>query len=200
MYSKEARIASAQGCTKAVDALGAHTTTLCDGAVGVRSALSDKVALIMASSWCSTLDKLAILLQFENGLRITEILQIRGSDINQHAQIHIKSLKGSSSRMASVSKYHSILHQCRLDGSMLFEGYSRFYFYRLYKSLGLYAQLNNGTKCAVTHVFRHLYIEGIVSDFRSLDFARSVVGHKSISSTEHYAVNRRIINKIGTKK
>lgn len=173
----------------------AHSTRVCDSVSAEYLALEAKVSSLIASTSLSLLEKLAISLQFENGLRISELLSLRYEHINSRGQIFVKGLKNSNDRLIQLPHINRFSFAASGGCGYIFEGFSRFYFYRLYKKLGLYVELENSKYNSVTHCFRHLYLESVVKDYNSLELAQQAIGHKSINSTMHYTNINRVKNK-----
>ena len=66
------------------------------------------------------------------------------------------------------------------------ESYSRFYYYRLFKRLGLYEKFNGNVNNSVTHYFRHKLLSSFKSEEIEIETRQNFIGHKSKKSTKYY--------------
>jgi site-specific recombinase XerD len=125
-------------------------------------------------------------LQMAYGLRISEVLNINISDISKSGHIRVKGLKGSSTRVIVplfMRDFWSVRNKHLFP---LVSVYSRHYFYRWYKRLGILINFGIDKKQAVTHAFRHVVVSSISNDFHDSTLTQSFIGHKQIKSTKHY--------------
>lgn len=130
--------------------------------------------------------KAIIELMYLHGLRISEVCKIRGTDVNRSGHIHIKGSKGSYNRYVSPGRYIEFWKGIRSNPQSIGSTYSRHYWYRLFKKLGLSINTASQHRKAVTHSLRHIYLkEGIRTDEDKATLQRSI-GHKNEKSTEHY--------------
>ncbi|MFW6095788.1 MAG: tyrosine-type recombinase/integrase [Bacteroidota bacterium] len=135
--------------------------------------------------------KAIIELMYMHGLRISEVCKIRGTDVNRSGHIHIKGSKGSHNRYVSPGRYIEFWKGIRSNPQSIGSTYSRHYWYRLFKKLGLSINTASQHRKAVTHSLRHIYLqEGIRTDEDKLTLQRSI-GHKNQKSTEHYIKQKR---------
>src|SRR5687767_11575635 len=127
-----------------------------------------------------------VLLQFENALRISEVLSISPVDIDNFGNVLIKSGKGSKHKIIPTGEARQFLLECKRLSIFPFIEYNRFFIYRLYKKYNIELLLNNRSKSSVTHSARH--IAAIAG--RKAKFEESVISshlsHKSLKSTNHY--------------
>lgn len=125
-------------------------------------------------------------LQLLYGLRISEVLSIKSSDIMASGHIRIGGLKNSSSRIiVPVETRDWFLNQRGLN-IFVFQDYDRFYIYRLYKKMGLHAVFHGRNKKSVTHLFRHLLIKSFKNNKINTDESQGFIGHKTEKSTRVY--------------
>jgi integrase len=132
------------------------------------------------------LDRGVLLLLLEHGARISEVLNLRLSDLKGCDRVMLHGLKGSDNRLIEGVSYYADL----FGFLSLFPNvgcvYSRWYYYRLCNKLGIRFQSAGSTKASVTHAGRHLYVDGLSGmDIQVSDLQR-VMGHKSQKSTECY--------------
>jgi len=120
------------------------------------------------------------------GLRITEVLNITNHDIDLHGRIKIKGLKGSSNRIITGGHYEAYFINCKNKNIHPFTIYDRFFYYRLFKKMGIFISFCNYAKRAVTHACRHQFIAEMQQSGSDILDAQKYIGHKSVKSTEHY--------------
>lgn len=131
-------------------------------------------------------------LQLHYGLRISECLNITASDISNTGHIRIRGAKGSNDRIVIPYRFASFWQNEASAILPLKNVYSRFWFYRNYKNLGLYAIFGNSKVKSVTHLFRHLNILSLKDNFNETNLTRQFIGHKSINSTKHYERKKKL--------
>lgn len=132
------------------------------------------------------LHKAVIELMFSAGLRISEVLNIDGSAIKRNGNILIKGSKGSQNRYISPGLYREFWISRRKSVEKIGDVYSRFYWYRLFKKLGISMNINSDTRTAVTHALRYLYIQEGSENNEDITTIQQSVGHKTKAMTERY--------------
>jgi len=130
-------------------------------------------------------------LMFEHGLRITEVLRIEKGDISASGHIRIKGLKGSNSRVVLSNIRRKFWITSPDYMFPIGNTYSRFYFYRWFKKMGVYKIFGDNKKYSVTHLFRHALALQFKVDFNDTQLTQKYLGHKNIKSTEHYEKKAR---------
>lgn len=176
---------------KSVPSPCAQTTTPCgSGSPGISNGFDLEVFMSNASG-LSVLEKAVIELMFMHGLRISEVLNIDQSDISKSGAIRIKALKGSSFRVVQPALFKEFWLKNCSQLLPLRTVYSRFYFYRLFKRLGLYAYFGTNSNASVTHYFRHLKGLDIQESFNDWALTQSVLGHKNVNSTHYYGQKKQ---------
>ena len=131
-------------------------------------------------------------LQLYYGLRISECLNITTADISNTGHIRIRGAKGSNDRIVIPYRFASFWQNEAKAILPIGNVYSRFWFYRQYKNLGLYAIFGNSKVNSVTHLFRHLNILSLKESFNETDLTKKFIGHKSINSTLHYERKKKL--------
>lgn len=131
-------------------------------------------------------------LQLFYGLRISECLNITTSDVSTTGHIRVRGSKGSNDRIVIPYRFASFWQNEAKAILPIGNIYSRFWFYRQYKNLGLYAIFGNSKVNSVTHLFRHLNILSLKDNFNETDLTRKFIGHKSIKSTMHYERKKKL--------
>lgn len=164
----------------------AHTNQLCELDKQV-DALYRTARLALDNLLKQSLPLAAILeLQLLYGLRISEVLSIKSTDIMASGHIRIGGLKNSSSRIIIPVETRDWFLKQRGLNIPVFQDYDRFYIYRLYKKMGLHAVFNGRNKKSVTHLFRHLLIKSFKHNKIKTDESKEFIGHKAKKSTEVY--------------
>jgi integrase len=121
------------------------------------------------------------------GCRISEVLSIIPSNIANNGSFKIIGLKRSNNRLISILEVSSYMLHCKRNGIMPFNTFNRYFYYRLFKKMGIVLQSFGSSKCSVTHYFRHNFIRNMANIDKSLELVKDIVGHKSIKNTERYA-------------
>lgn len=150
------------------------------------TAITRAMALLSSPSGLSNIDLLVIELQFVYGLRISEVLSIRGKDILPTGAIRIYGKKGSHSRMVVSGRYTSYVLSLQNCGDACIVYASRWYYYRLYKSLGLVLKVKGSKTLRVTHSGRHALGQSLEAALVSEAEAASLMGHRSTKSAKYY--------------
>ena len=167
----------------------AQSITLCDSRLPSDSLDSLINSVIAPDSPKPVMIKAVIELMYLNGLRISEVLHIKGSDIAKNGVIKIHGSKGSFDRIAVSSIYKQFWISRRAAPHAIDETFSRFFFYREFKKIGISITNLNGNKNAVTHAFRHLLVTNAMSIDNDLATVAHHIGHKNSKNTKHYDHN-----------
>ena len=125
-------------------------------------------------------------LQLKYALRISEVLNLRYSDIDFQGRAVIQGLKGSNNRIIYVSEYPMFKNINRNSNELVFSHINRFYVYREYKKLGIYKLLQDNSNTSVTHYNRYLSQASIEDKTEDLRIKRQLLGHKSSKNTFRY--------------
>lgn len=130
-------------------------------------------------------------LMFEHGLRISEVLRIEKRDISASGHIRIRGLKGSHSRVVLANILRKFWTTSPEYMFPLCNTYSRFYFYRWLKKMGVYKVFGENKKYSVTHLFRHALALHFKEEFDDTQLTQQYLGHKNIKSTLLYEKKAR---------
>lgn len=171
---------------KSVPKPSAQTATLSQDFSNKQTPGSFFMYSVLKNPELSRTDKAVIELMYLYGLRISEVLSIKSTDVSTIGHIKIRSKKGSNFRVITslyFPSYWSLEFRLSLP---LSDYYSRFYFYRLFKKMGYYQKLSGHNNFSVTHYFRHRLVTDLKSQGFSLQDIKDFLGHKSIKSTEYY--------------
>lgn len=166
-------------------------TKQCAGDTHLEMLMKDIKAFISEKSSVPQIVKAVASLQLVTGLRISEVLQIKGSDIDEDGHIYIRGLKGSANRIVQPIFYTDYWLAKRNDLTPIGSTYSRYFFYRWYKKGGLYYLLPDADRARVTHLFRHILADKLRSLTGDAETVSGFVGHKSVKSTESYGIKKK---------
>ena len=135
--------------------------------------------------------KMIIEVMQNGGLRVSEALSIKGTDILKSGHIRIKGSKGSDDRIVQVhvtrANYLVFLNQ----PVKIFDGYSRFWVYREFKKLGIGKRYKGKQKRSVTHYFRQENARLMESSGFDTSIRQKHLGHKSSNSIKHYSNGKK---------
>ena len=120
------------------------------------------------------------------GLRISEVLSLKASNITFVGKVIIKGAKGSADRLVVIPEYSKFFIDIRNSGYNPFVNVNRFIVYRILKKYSLVSQSTYGSKNAVCHQFRYQFAKSINDVTGSVDETAHFIGHKKSSSTSHY--------------
>lgn len=176
---------------KSVISPSAQTIKLCDSGTGqdtILTALSTIREQLMVKNqelWY------IIDLMVSGALRVSEVLSITCNNITQTGHVLVKAGKGSNDRVVFSAEAKEFLLRCKGRGRQPFLDWNRFRVYRDFKKYNISMHIAGKTNNSVTHslrqlVSRQLQLEGIPDTMRS-----KVLGHKSVSSLDHYSDGRR---------
>ncbi|MBL4708704.1 MAG: tyrosine-type recombinase/integrase [Flavobacteriales bacterium] len=164
--------------------------------------ISKQAAFRMITHTKNLKHKCIIGLLYSAGLRRSEILELKLSDIDsERMTIRIKNSKGRKDRYTSLSQY--LLPYLRLyfkeyrPKMYLFEGQKG----GKYSPSSILKIINNGAKYAkisqrvTPHMLRHSFATHLLESGTNLRKIQSILGHNSIKTTEiytHVALNHQI--------
>lgn len=126
------------------------------------------------------------LLLYLNGLRISEALNLKYTDVISRNKAIVRGLKGSEDRIIDISCL-SFISDLRYDrNGYLFVDIDRFQVYRLFKKYGIIFRSKGNSRASVTHAFRHLYVRNMRLNSIDESLIQQEIGHKSIKNTNRY--------------
>jgi integrase len=169
----------------------AQNTGLCDINKDMISNYYTILADVVRRKDLSEQDKAFIECVLLSGARVSSVLKIRPIDIRQGGKVIIRQDKRSDIIIYQPVSLLSYWLKCREFYVIPFYGLSRFYYYRLFRKLGLYGMFEGNNKYSVTHIGRHL--QGIV--FRDSDLTivdkKKVLGHKNEKNILYYEKDQK---------
>ena len=122
------------------------------------------------------------------GLRISEVLSIKLSDIDDHYQVTVQRLKREDPVVITLSFQERFIHKSKEIGGFLFDMLTRYSVYYTYKECGIGFQSKYSTKLSVTHSYRHLYVRNLLEQGYSYSDIAVMLGHEDERNTELYGV------------
>jgi len=128
---------------------------------------------------------------FTWGLRVSEVLNIKGSDILHNGLIRVQGKKGSLDRIIYSPSYSEYFKMLRVNGGCTGNLCSRYYLYREFKKAGLYSLFGANRNYSVTHYARHRLGLMAQDGKHTLGVVKSVLGHKKESSSEYYVKKKK---------
>lgn len=145
-----------------------------------------KVQEIMLNNAVPIQLKRFIYIQSISGARVSELLNIKHSDIISPTILRVKGLKHSEDRLLHIDKYCDYFSFCKFNMVHPFASLDRFYIYREYKKLNLVVSFIGSNKKAVTHSFRYRYIKKLKDNKVDISLIQKEIGHKTQKTTERY--------------
>ena len=142
-------------------------------------------------------DAIVIDLLLFSGCRVSEVCNIQPDDILSNNQVLVRGLKGSSSRICTLGAMTDFLDFKYRFSWQWGIGLNRWYVYRICKEFGIYETILGNKKLAVTHAGRHELISGLEAAGLDSGAIAELIGHKRVSSTEHYLKHRPVSGMIG---
>ena len=151
--------------------------------------------------------KLILLMTYGAGLRVSEVVQMRWSDIDfMEHKIHIKEAKGKKDRlvmlpysiMSRLEEYRSLYSSKNFvfEGQMVDEPYSTASVQKVMRRAIQKAKIS---KRATVHTLRHSFATHLLENGTDIRFIQKILGHSSIKTTTIYAhVSKKAVEQIGS--
>lgn len=122
------------------------------------------------------------------GLRISEVLSIKLSDIDNNYQVTVQRLKREDPVIVSLTFQERFIHKSKEIGGFLFDMTTRYSVYYTYKECGIGFQSKYSSKLSVTHSYRHLFVRNLLEQGYSYQDIAVMLGHMDNRNTELYGV------------
>lgn len=164
----------------------AQTTTPCVNIQSELNNLTTAASRFFADSKVGDVEKAVTWLMFQEGLRISEAIDIQPSDVLSNNSILIRAKKKSENKIIFPGRYSEFWKNYKTSKVAINETYNRFYFYRLFKKHSLYLIIKNNQHIAVTHSFRHLLIRQLQNDNIDRELRAKKIGHKNPKNQLYY--------------
>lgn len=133
-------------------------------------------------------------LQFEHGLRISEVLHISHYNLLNTGHFYLSGAKGSNSRVYYSSVTRAYFIRCKKYNFDPFDDINRFFVYRTYKKFAISFTDFEHKHTSVTHAMRHYIAQEIYDTKKDTAIVGDFLRHKSKTSTDYY------VDKKGSKK
>lgn len=127
-----------------------------------------------------------ITLQFSAGLRISDLLRVSYKNISPSLHITIEQGKGSNTIITQPIYLRDLWHEIRIKKLHPVQAYNRFWFYKLYKKLGIVKSNGANRNNSVTHAPRKMLAQQLYTEEDNYEAARVALGHKDVRSTKYY--------------
>lgn len=145
-------------------------------------------------------DAIVLDLLLFSGCRVSEVCNIAPDDILSNTHVYVRGLKGSSDRVCVLGRMTDFLDfKYRLSWAWN-RGLNRWYVYRLCKEYGVYEEVLGNRRLAVTHSGRHELIIGLQQAGLGTKEIAEFMGHRRVTSTEHYLRHRPVSGLVGDDK
>ena len=169
-----------------------HITKLCEPESLPDSAFEPRIYVDKALRMYSYPEALVIDMLVSNGLRVSEVLNVRIKDVLSKRKFIVQGLKGSFNRVCTTSFLDIKVYSNGKSEDRIFQRFNRYYIRRVCDKIGLVCQVKGNEKSAVTHSARHLYVESLKNSGVSTDDIQIAIGHKNKKSTIYYEQHKPI--------
>ena len=164
----------------------AQSIIQCDSGTSVADAVKAVGFLLSDASGLTPTYKTIISLQYEHGLRISEVLNLTWDSYLGENRLVLKSSKKSDNRVLWFSDKWQYLALCKVNAINPFLYISRFAVHRFYKKNGLYVPASASHKGVSTHLFRHHLASKLHSSNVEGDLISDVLRHKNKENKKFY--------------
>lgn len=171
---------------KSVSTLTAETAKLIQPFLQNEPGISSGVYAIIQNPQINNLIKAILTLQITEGLRISEVLAITGTNIDESCHIFIKGKKGSSNRIIQPLFYRDIWYRYKKCPYPISDIFSDSMLRKMYEKYGIKKQFGVNVNNSITHVFRHFEISARMKISNDIDTTKMSIGHKSAKTTKIY--------------
>lgn len=175
---------------KSASNLPAQSTRLYEVANAPEAMILTYIEEVKNSTYLGEQVQALIVLMLENGLRVSEVCSIDYSKIDKLGRIYIDSKKGSNSRIITSSEYSKYFKKVAGTSFTVGDVFDRFFFYRLFKKLGIVFETGKGMNNAVTHTARILTLKSLNEDKIATSEIARFIGHKNQMNTKKY-INKK---------
>lgn len=122
------------------------------------------------------------------GLRVSEVLSIKLSDIDDNYKATVQRLKREDPVVITLTFQERFIHETKAIKGFLFDMTTRFSVYYTYRECGIGFQSKYSSKLSVTHSYRHLYVKNLLEQGYSYPEIAVMLGHEDQRNTELYGV------------
>ena len=164
----------------------AQYTTLCDSNTNEFRSYEARLLEFIESLSVSSPERSILELMLDEGLRISDVLNIKPKHVDSFGYITIIQGKGSLIKVVRNSKNLSFWLGQVKNGFVISDSYNRFYFYRLLKKKGIQMSVSGCSNQKVTHSLRYARANAVMNASKDLEIVKQDLGHRSINSTKYY--------------
>jgi len=150
-----------------------------------RTEIEQKLTYLLSIGYPSVLVA-GVRLLFDFGLRASDMLSIKRSDITLDGKIIVKQGKGSNILICNLSNDVSLWLDYRNGLHSDLSTFNYQYLYRLMKKCNLKLDGINGRNDSVTHIGRKMVAQSIYNETNDIQAVKAALGHVSEGSSLFY--------------
>jgi len=153
-----------------------------------------------ASTFCGLRDKIAMLLMYRAGLRVSEVCNLTVDDVDlKQGFIFVQSGKGDKDRVVPMDpelldwcnrwiaqRPESDYFICTQKGTRVLERFFKKVIPRYAKQAGVYIRDGREKKTPSCHTLRHCCLTELIEDGFTIQEVQAIAGHSSIITTAKY--------------
>lgn len=128
-------------------------------------------------------------LMYYSGARVSDVLNIKRSDISPRLDLTIYQSKKSLPLVVNLNYSRDFWQGYREGKYRDISTYNRYYLYRHFDKLSITFKSTGNKNRSVTHSFRKFKAQDIYDQTHDITAAAAALGHKSEKSTEYYIEN-----------
>lgn len=164
----------------------AQYTTLCS-ANSKEFATYEARLLHFIHSLCeNSVERSVLELMLDEGLRISDVLNIKPKHVDSSCYITIVQGKGSLIKVVRHTKNLKFWLGQVKEGYVISDSYNRYYFYRLLKTAGIKIFVKGCSNAKVTHSLRYARASAVMNASNDIEVVKNDLGHRSVISTKYY--------------
>ena len=147
---------------------------------------SEQIIEQIKKSTIPDIEKYLICILIRNGLRISEITHCQNIKLIGNQLLSVWQKKTKTIRTANVVDFQQLTKYLFINGNLTVWNRDRYYYYRVFKRLGISELLIGRQHKSVTHLPRHKIATEIYNETNSIELVTAQLGHKSTRSASHY--------------
>lgn len=126
-----------------------------------------------------------------HGLRVSEVIGIKPSDISPRGVIRVRAKKNSLDKLVESKNYRHVILHIRNKGFIIDRHYNRHLFYRRFRKYGVYGVYGSNTKRSVTHSMRHEVALDLMQISGDIENVQLGLGHKNRDNSYIYVRDQK---------
>lgn len=189
MKKKITSLTQEQLSVKSLSKLPAQNAILCEPGVSRESALYASIIAIINDNRIPFDIRLLIDLMLSGGLRVSEVISLRGIDVRLDGKLVVFQSKNNQYVVIRSINFNAFWLAYGRGNFFRFAVYSRFSIYRIFKKLGISAEFENMSKSSVCHLPRHLVGALVYQSTNSIEEVKKELSHKNQHSSKSYIKN-----------